>query len=99
MLPRKTKMNSKQQEYWMKRRKAEWVEITTMGKRFVTENNSGFIWKGKKHYDFIKGRTITGPDYVENSCTCIPWETCEIECEAKQLPAEQHLKSIINAPL
>ena len=47
------------------RKAKEWKEISTNGERFVTENNSGYIYKGKRHYDWIRGKTITGPDFKE----------------------------------
>ena len=46
-------------------KKREWAEISTFGERFVTENNSGYIYKGKRHYDWIRGKTITGPGFKE----------------------------------
>lgn len=67
--------NSKQ-EYWIKKKQTEWIEIATMGKRFVTENNSGYLYEGKKHYDWIRGRTITGQNYKPTACRCIPWDAC-----------------------
>ena len=56
-------MKTTTQEYWIKRRQAEWVEISTMGVRFEEEDCSGYEYKGKRHYDWIRGPTITGPDF------------------------------------
>jgi hypothetical protein len=50
-------------EWWQVKAEREWAEIVTNGKRFETVDNSGYLYKGKKHYDWIRGPTITGPDY------------------------------------
>jgi hypothetical protein len=56
-------MDIAKQEYWIKKKQEEWEKISTFGRRFEEEDRSGYFYKGKKHYDWIRGPTITGPGF------------------------------------
>lgn len=58
-----------------------WRIVSTLGTRFETEDNSGYLLHGKKFYDWKRGPVITGihfpwPDlpYVKSES---PWKTKE----------------------
>lgn len=72
-------------EHWDTCKEIQFRAARQFGTPYQTENESGYVYRGTTWRTWLRGPTVTGAKYVENTCDCglPPWELCEEGCSAQ----------------